>query len=254
MGTNKSVYQQLVQSKELGVKQFAVLIDPDNIRLDNLKEIVHLAVEHGVDYFFIGGSLILHDQLDQVLTYIKSKCHIPCLLFPGNTIQINNRADAILFLSLISGRNADLLIGQQVQTAPYLKRSSLEVLSTGYMLIDGGVETAVSYISNTRPIPANKIEIAQATAMAAEMLGMKLIYMDAGSGAKQSISKEMIQEVSKSIDSPLIIGGGIRSIEAFNEKLKAGADIVVVGNAIEQNPVLIEQMANSIQQMNAILS
>ncbi len=164
-------------------------------------------------------------------------------------MQVNNKADGILFLSLISGRNADMLIGKQVITAPILKHSSLEILPTGYMLIDSGKPTTASYMSNTTPIPADKDCVAACTAIAGEMLGLKLIFMDGGSGAKQPISAEMISSVSKSVNCPIIIGGGINSGEKAIEKCKAGADIIVVGNAIENNKNLITEISNAVHSI-----
>ena len=229
------IYQEIIKAKKEGRKLFAVLIDPDKTRIQKLDSIINLAVKHQVDYFFIGGSMILNDMLDNVLSRIKTSCSIPTVLFPGSTYQLSDKADAILFLSLISGRNAELLIGKHVMAAPYLKESTLEVLATGYMLIDGGVSTSVSYISNTLPIPSNKIDIAVSTAMAGEMLGLNLLYMDAGSGAKNVISTPMVRAVSEAIDIPLIIGGGIKDISTLREKLEAGADIVVIGDSIEKD-------------------
>ncbi len=185
-------------------------------------------------------------MLDQCLVKIREACDIPMILFPGSSLQISYRADAILFLSLISGRNAELLIGKQVQTAPYIKMSPLEYISTGYMLIDGGIPTTVSYISNTQPIPNNKVDIAMATAMAGEMLGHKLIYMDAGSGAKIPISTDMIDAVAGAIDIPLIIGGGIKDPQKAYDNVRAGADIIVVGDAIEKDPSLIVDLSAAV--------
>ena len=161
-------------------------------------------------------------------------------------MQISNKADAILFLSLISGRNPHTLIGQQVISAPILKQTNLEIISTGYMLIDSGEATTASYMSNTTPIPHAKHNIATATAIAGEMLGLKLIFLDGGSGAKQAISTKMISAVSSQIDIPLIVGGGIRSAEKAIENCAAGADIIVVGNAIEKENGLIAEIAEAI--------
>jgi len=241
-----SLYNEITQAKKDGKKKFAVLLDPDKVRLGQLDKILQLSIDANVDYFFIGGSLIVNDMLDELLKLIKQKCKIPTILFPGNSIQLSYKADALLFLSLISGRNAELLIGKHVITAPYLKLSPLEIMSTGYMLIDGGVDTTVTYISNTRPIPAAKDDIALCTAVAGQLLGMKLIYMDAGSGAKNPISKDMIESVSGAIDIPLIIGGGIRTPEKAEENVQAGADVIVVGNAIEKDPELIMEMSLAI--------
>lgn len=241
-----SVYDQIILSKKEGKKKFSVLIDPDKLRMRDVDKIIRLAVDAHVDYFFIGGSLIVNNMLDELLTTIKASCNIPTVLFPGNSFQLSYKADAILFLSLISGRNAELLIGKHVITAPYLKVSPLEVVSTGYMLVDGGIPTTVSYMSNTIPIPQNKADVAVCTAVAGEMLGMKLIYMDAGSGAMQPISTDLISSVSASIDIPLIIGGGIATPEKARENVEAGADIIVVGNAIEKDPSLITDMSIAI--------
>lgn len=249
---NSQLYQELLEAKSRGEKKFAILIDPDGSKINNLDLIISESQRADVDYFFIGGSLIRDNKLDEVLTRIKALCNIPCVLFPGNSFQLNEKADALLFLSLISGRNAELLIGQQVLTAPFIKKSGLEVISTGYMLVDGGVETTVSYISNTRPIPHTKNDIALSTALAGELLGLKCIYMDAGSGAKHSISAEMIKTVSSSIEIPLIVGGGIKSAQEASEKVKAGADIIVIGNAVENNPSLINDISNSIKGISSV--
>ena len=245
-----NIYQDLVQAKKRGEKKFAVLIDPDKVRLGNMDEVLENAKKAKVDYFFIGGSLVVNNMLDNCLVSIREKCNIPMILFPGNAFQLSYRADAILFLSLISGRNADLLIGHHVITAPYLKMSPLEILPTGYMLIDGGVPTTVSYISATHPIPANKKDIALCTALAGEMLGLKLMYMDAGSGATQPVSEEMIDAVSSATQVPLIVGGGIRTPEKALANAKAGADVIVVGNAIEKNPNLVIEMAEAIHSIS----
>jgi len=240
------LYENFQKAKEEGKKKFAVLIDPDQLRMNNLDKILNIAIEAEVDYFFIGGSLIVNSVLDDCLSHIAKACDIPKILFPGNSLQLSYRADGILFLSLISGRNAELLIGRHVNTAPYIKLSPLEVLATGYMLVDGGITTTVSYISNTTPIPAAKDDIALCTAMAGEMLGLKLIYMDAGSGAKNPISTSMISCVSGGVQIPLIVGGGIRTPEKALANVEAGADVIVVGNAIEKDPTLIKEIADAI--------
>ncbi len=247
-----SIYNELIQSKTKGQKKFAVLIDPDKLRLKHIEMIVQKSIDAHVDYFFIGGSLIVDDMLDQCLLEIKKHCNIPLILFPGNSFQLSYKADGILFLSLISGRNPELLIGKHVVTAPFLKMSPLEIISTGYMLIDGGVPTTVSYISNTNPIPANKEDIAACTALAGEMLGLKMIYMDAGSGAQIPISEKMIETVADTIQIPLIIGGGISNPEKAQKNVQAGADLIVVGNAIEKNPDLITELSLAIHSQNAI--
>ena len=248
---DKHIYKSLVEAKKAGEKKFVVLVDPDKLSLKNLEKTIELAAKANVDYFFIGGSLIVNNMLDETLKKIKAVApNIPLILFPGNAFQLSYRADGLLFLSLISGRNAELLIGKHVISAPYLKMSPLEILPTGYMLIEGGKPTTVSYISNTSPIPAEKDDIALCTAIAGELLGLKLIYMDAGSGAINPISESMIEMVSGATNIPLIVGGGIRTPEKALANVKAGADVVVVGNAIEKDPELILEMAQAVHSMN----
>ena len=246
------IYTSLVQRKERGQKSFALLIDPDKVNEHSTKEIVERSITAGVDYFLVGGSLVVSDFLETCLSLVKQHSNIPVILFPGSPSQISKRADALLYLSLISGRNPELLIGQHVISAPAVKQSGLEVMSTGYMVIDGGAPTTVSYISNAAPLPADKTEIAVCTAMAGEMLGMKLIYMDAGSGAKKAISENMIEAVSQNIEVPLIVGGGITDPEKAFLNCRAGADVIVVGNAIEKDPLLISEMAAAVHQAEKI--
>ena len=245
----KEIYKHIIQSKKEGNKLFSILIDPDKQNEKTLKSIIKKANNNKVDFFFVGGSLLTNDNLDLCISTIKTNSEIPVILFPGNSMQINNKADGILFLSLISGRNAEMLIGRQVITAPILKQSELEIISTGYMLVDSGKATTASYMSNTTPIPNDKNDVAVCTAMAGEMLGLKLIFMDGGSGAIHPISKEMINCVSENTAVPLIIGGGINSAQKAIENLKAGADIIVVGNAIEKNETLISEISKEIQKL-----
>ena len=240
------IYHSILEKKKKGQKSFAILVDPDKATASSLSALVKLAAEARADYFFVGGSLVVSDNLDACVLQIKQHCSIPVLLFPGSPAQISRHADALLYLSLISGRNADLLIGQHVISAPFVKKSGLEIISTGYMVIDGGAPTTVSYISNATPIPADKNEIALCTAMAGEMLGKQIIYMDAGSGAKKAISEEMIAAVAQNIEVPLVIGGGIRDAEKAYLNCKAGADVIVVGNAIEEDPLLVKEMAAAV--------
>ena len=244
--SSMNIYNKIIADKKSNKKSFALLIDPDKQDKKQLLAIIEKAKNAKTDYFFVGGSLLTNDSLDLCLKTLKENTTIPVVLFPGNAMQVNNKADGILFLSLISGRNADMLIGKQVITAPILKQSSLEVLPTGYMLIDSGKPTTVSYMSNTNPIPADKETVAACTAMAGEMLGLKLIFMDGGSGAKNPICEAMIKAVRKSVDVPLIIGGGISSGEKAIANCRAGADIIVVGNAIEKDENLIGEIADAI--------
>ena len=250
---NKAIYHSLTERKRLGKRSFAVLIDPDKVSGKAVTQLVDLAVDAKVDYLLVGGSLVVSNYLSECIQLIKSQCSIPVIIFPGSPNQVCKNADALLYLSLISGRNADLLIGQHVVSAPVVKQSGLEIMPTGYMVIDGGAPTTVSYISNASPIPADKNEIAVCTAMAGEMLGMKLIYMDAGSGAKRAISEAMIAEVAESISIPLIVGGGITEPEKAYLNCKAGADLIVVGNAIEKDPCLIKEMAAAVHRVPVVI-
>lgn len=232
--------------KASGEKSFAVLIDPEKVNVRQLDKILSLAVDAHVDYLLVGGSIVVDDALHHVVQSIKTQTNIPCVLFPGNFSQIHHQADAILLLSLISGRNPDLLIGQHVLAAPKLKKSQLEILPTGYMLVDGGVDTAVSYISNTRPIPRQKADIALCTALAGQMLGLQTIYLDAGSGARHSVPLPMISAVSSHVDVPIIVGGGIRTPESAAAAARAGADLIVVGTAIEDEPHILTDISAAI--------
>ncbi len=221
-----------IQNKE---KHFAILIDPDDVTISEIDTIIDLSKRANVSFFLI------EDEFEKIIAYLKHNSDIPVLIFPGDTYQISSKADGILLLSLISGRNSDLLIGKHVLAAPQIRRSQIEVLPTGYMIIDSGKQTTASYMSNSMPIPHNKDSIAIATALAGELLGMKLIYMDGGSGADNQISLSMIKKVKKNIRIPLIVGGGIKDAKRAKEVLDAGADMIVIGTAIEQDPnVIIE--------------
>src|ERR1700704_3435238 len=243
------IYSSLTDKKKLGKKSFAVLIDPDKVNDLLLDELIKLSLSAKVDYLLVGGSLVISNHLDDCVQHIKKQCDIPVILFPGSPSQISKYADALLYLSLISGRNPELLIGQHVVSAPFVRQSGLELMSTGYIVIDGGAPTTVSYISNATPVPWDKNEIAMCTAMAGEMLGMKLIYMDSGSGAKRPVTESMIEKVAGCISVPLIIGGGITDPEKAYLNCKAGADVIVVGNAIEKNENLIMEMAEAVHSI-----
>ena len=245
------ILKGLQEKQQLGRKSIAVLIDPDKVEEPNqLQVLVNLANENCVDYFFVGGSLVTTSNLTEVVKKIKENISIPVILFPGNSIQLEPTADGILFLSLISGRNPELLIGQHVIAAPILKKTSLEIISTGYMLVNSGKTTSVAYISNTNPIPEDKYSLAACTAMAGEMLGLKTIYMDAGSGAERNINPKMIATVRKAVNVPLIVGGGIDSSRKAIESLEAGADMIVIGNALEKDPTLLNEIAEKIYEIN----
>jgi phosphoglycerol geranylgeranyltransferase len=246
------IYDSLLAMKKKGQKSFAVLVDPDNVNAEKLDILTVLAVNAKVDYLLVGGSLVVSNHLDEVVKHIRRNCSIPIILFPGTPSGLSRHADGLLYLSLISGRNPELLIGQHVISAPAVRQSGLEIISTGYMVIDGGAPTTVSYISNASPIPADKNEIALCTAMAGEMLGMKLIYMDAGSGARHPIREEMIACVAANLEVPLVIGGGIRDPEKAYRNCKAGADVIVVGNAVEKDASLIGEMAAAVHSVPVI--
>ena len=238
-----TLYQRIIENKAAGKKMLAVLVDPDNVSVDQAVSLSKQLDSSHVDFVFVGGSLMVNGDLSETIIALKSNSSVPVVIFPGSNLHISDEADAILLLSLISGRNADLLIGQHVAAAPILKKSTLEVLSTGYMLIESGQATTVSYISNTSPIPQDKPEIAACTAMAGELLGQKLIYLDGGSGAKIPVPAKTINSVSRAVDIPVIVGGGIRDLASATEALSSGADVVVVGNHIESNPEFLGELS-----------
>lgn len=233
-----------------GRKAFAVLLDPDKVELSSFPFMLAESMRYGVDFFFVGGSLITRYASNEIIAAIRRHTDIPAILFPGNSLHIEPSADAILLLSLISGRNPELLIGQHVIAAPLLKKSNLEILPTGYMLIESGRATTVSYISNTTPIPHDKPSVAACTAMAGELLGLQIMYLDAGSGAQKSVSPEMITAVRKAVETPIIVGGGINTVQKAQVALEAGADVIVVGNGIEQNPDLLPEIAQIVKVFN----
>ena len=232
-------------------KRLAILIDPENTNhRDNLAELMEVASQSRVDYVFVGGSLVTHNRMDEVVSAIKSNSELPVVLFPGGLNQISAHADAILFLSLISGRNPEFLISKQVAAAPLVKKIGLTAIPTGYLLI--GTTSSASYMSNTTPIPYHKSDIAKATALAGEMMGQQVIYLDAGSGAPEPVRAEMINEVRKTITVPLIVGGGITCFDEAYTALEAGADILVVGNATEKDPQTIKEIAGAVKAMNGL--
>lgn len=237
------VLSYIQKQKSKGLKSLAVLIDPDFADINHLDTIIKLADKHKIDFFFVGGSLLTKpNALSGTIDYLNKKSNIPKVLFPGNHQHIHPKADAILLLSLISGRNPDFLIGNHVLAAPMLKASKLEIIPTAYMLIDGGSPTTASYISGTNPMPRNKPSIAACTAMAGEMLGLKAFFLDAGSGAKLSVPNAIIKSLATEIQSPIIVGGGISSAEEVQSKWDHGADLVVIGNKIEQEPDFINSL------------
>ncbi|RTY93982.1 geranylgeranylglyceryl/heptaprenylglyceryl phosphate synthase [Flavobacterium sp. GT3R68] len=229
------LYNEIVAAKKSGRKLLAILLDPDKIELDALNKLTEKINQSPATHILIGGSLVETDIIADLIARLKQNSSLPILLFPGNPSQISDKADGILFLSLISGRNPDYLIGHQVKAAPLLKKSQLEIISTGYILIESGGETAVSTVSQTTPLNRNNYELTLATAQAGEMLGNKLIYLEAGSGAQLSVPLETIQLVSQNIGIPLIVGGGIRNTEGIQNAYDSGADMVVIGTAFEND-------------------
>jgi putative glycerol-1-phosphate prenyltransferase len=221
-----------------GKKSIALLLDPDKAKGDSLVRILEIANKSNADYIFAGGSLTFN-SIDVLIDEIRKHSSIPVVLFPGNLLQLTLQPDKILLLSLISGRNPELLIGNHVIAAPFLKNIREKLISTGYILIGNGHRTTVEYISQTESIPADKPEIAVATALAGEMLGMKMIYLEAGSGASNHVPVNLIKSVRQNISIPLAVGGGIRSKEQIEDVFNAGADLIVLGNSCEKNPELL---------------
>lgn len=242
------IYRAMQEAKQKQEARFAILVDPDKASDNQLAAVAEGSAAAGADFIFVGGSLVMAERMGYCLNFLRQSCSLPLVIFPGSPLQIHHSADALLFLSLLSGRNPELLIGQQVISAPYLHRSPLEVIGTGYLLIDGGVPTTVSYMSHTNPIPADKPDIALATALAGEMLGMRIIYLDAGSGARQPVSEAMISRLSQELATPLIVGGGIRTPALAQAAARAGANVIVAGNAIEQDSGLLAEMAAAVKE------
>lgn len=247
MGSGK-VFDYLLQVRARRGAGYLVLIDPDKWELKQLPEIAAAASENGADAILIGGSLLMRASFDEMVKAIKSASNVPCIVFPGSTIQISRFADAMLFLSLISSRNADYLIGVQVLAAPVIRLLGIETIPTGYMLIESGRVTSAEFMSNSRSIPRDKNDIAQATALAAEFLGMRMVYLEAGSGADHPVTPEMVGAVSGFVNVPVIVGGGIRTPEEAEKRVKAGAAFVVTGNVLEKsgNRHLIREFAEAI--------
>lgn len=231
----QNIYNEILQSKKEKKKLLAILLDPDKISKDSLQNIIPKINQSPATHIFIGGSLVLTNTIDGIIRELKQKTTLPVLLFPGNPSQISIEAHGILFLTLLSGRNPDFLIEHQVKAAPILKKTNLEIISTSYILIDGGNQTAVTSVSKTIPLPRHNSDIAVATALAGEFLGNKLVYLEAGSGAKLSVPLETISLVSKNIEIPLIVGGGIKDIQGIEDAYAAGADLVVIGTAFEND-------------------
>ena len=236
----KNLYQQILNSKTNNQKLLAILIDPEKVSIEEVLILSDKIKASPATHIFVGGSTFSGSNLDQLIAILKKETQLPFLIFPGHPSQISNEADGILFLSLLSGRNPEYLIEHHINSVEALEKSNLEIIPTAYLLIDGGKETAVQRVSQTKPIEQNNIELAYKTAKAGEFLGKKLIYLEAGSGANQHVSLEMIRFISQNIHIPLIVGGGIRSMKTIQEIYDAGADLVVIGTAFENNPNFFE--------------
>jgi geranylgeranylglyceryl phosphate synthase family protein len=246
--TTNRLLDELLGLRARGRKALAVLLDPDDFAAHRIHNLLHLTRQHPVDFFLVGGSLVLTEHQTALIALLKAEApQVPVLLFPSQALHVDPAADGILLLSLISGRNPDFLIGQHVVAAPRLRQSGLQLLPTGYMLVDSGRPTTASYISGTAPLPHDKPSIAAATAMAGEQLGLRLIYLDGGSGAQQPVSAAMIQAVRAAVDAPLIVGGGLNTGEKIKAALAAGADLVVVGNHIERDPNFLVEAVAAVQ-------
>jgi len=244
------LYTDLVNRQRQKRKSLAVLINPDQLdQVTDTLRLISLSVQQQIDYFLVGGSLITTDNLGEVIRTIKEECDIPVILFPGSNLYIEASADAILLLSIISGRNPDLLIGQHVVAAPILKRSPLEIMATGYILVNTGQVASATYLSHTTPIPHDKSSVAACTAMAGEMLGLKLIYLDAGPEAERSIDSKMISAVRKAVDVPLIVGGGINNRYKATRAYEAGADLLVL-DSMEHNADWLPEVAEVTRLQN----
>jgi len=247
------IYEQLVQKKQQRQKLFAILLDPDNLTPAACEQLILLSHTHSIDYFLVGGSLVTTPNQGPLISLLKQKSTVPVILFPSSNLHIDPQADGILLLSLISGRNPEFLIGQHVISAPILKASQLQIIPTGYMLVESGQQTTASYMSGSMPLPRNKPNIAATTALAGEQLGLHLIFLDAGSGALNPVPGNLVQAVRQAVDLPVVVGGGINTAHKAITALKAGADMIVVGNEIENNPDFVSTIATIIKQANAMV-
>lgn len=247
-----TTFERLLAARDKQGAGYLVLIDPDKMTGQQLPAFVRDATEAGVDGFLVGGSLMMTGEFERQLSVIKQNTTVPVVIFPGSLFQVSPAADGILFLVLISGRNPEHLIGNQVLAAPMISKMGLEAVSTGYMLIGTGLITSAEFMSNTKPIPHHKPDIALAHALAAEMMGMRCLYLDAGSGADQPVPDEMIRVITKSCTLPMIVGGGIRQPEDAKKKVAAGASFVVTGTILEKqnHPTFIREFAEAIHSTN----
>ena len=241
-----SIYQRLLDIRDEKGAGFLVLLDPDRLSVSQIVELAQKSEKGGADAFLVGSSLLLSTRFDEAVKEIKANVSVPVVIFPGNANQVSRHADAILFLSLLSGRNPHLLIGEQVKAAPAIKEFGLEPIPTGYLLIESGGTTSVQFMSNTQPIPKNKPDVVKAHALAAEYFGMKFVFLEAGSGADNPVPDEIIREVRDFVSLPIIVGGGVKDPEAAHNKAKSGASFVVIGNFLEEDDSIIKEFAEAI--------
>jgi putative glycerol-1-phosphate prenyltransferase len=249
-----SLYDDLSHRRAHGRKSLAILLDPDNLDEAGCRKLLALSEIHTIDYFFVGGSLVMSSHQTALIRLLKVHSPVPVLLFPSHSLHLDPQADGILLLSLISGRNPEFLIGQHVVAAPLLRQSNLQILPTGYLLVDSGRQTTASYMSGTTPLPHDKPTIAACTAMAGEQLGLRLMYLDGGSGARYPVSAAIISAVRQAVEVPLIVGGGVNTVEKAESALAAGADVIVIGNQIEKTPEFLGEAANVVRSFNAQLN
>lgn len=245
-----NIYNNLLQTIEKKGAAYLILIDPDKLLSDKLEVFIKQCIEAQVDGFLAGGSLMLNGDFDGFIKSVKQITKLPVIIFPGAINQVSSQADAILYLSVVSGRNPEHLIGKHVLAAPLIRQNNLEPISTGYILVESGTSTTAQYMSGSLPVPRNKPEIAAATALASEYLGMKLVYLEAGSGAQQTVPNEMVKAVSSVCSIPVIVGGGIKSPKAAREKVDNGAKIIVTGNFFENetNWNSLKEFSNAIHK------
>ena len=242
-----NVYKKIQENILINKKQIAVLLDPDKLELNEVfLQQIRLYEHNEIDFFFVGGSIVEESHFKNTMDFLSSNTSIPIIIFPGAHYQIHEKANALLFLSLISGRNPEYLIGQQVKASKSIQQMQLQTIATGYILVDGGRTSTTAYVTQTQAIPRNEVEVAVSTALAAKMLGMQAVYLEAGSGAHFSVPTNMIHAVKNEVQLPLIVGGGIKTGKDAAAILEAGADIIVIGNALEKNPELIEEIRKSV--------
>jgi putative glycerol-1-phosphate prenyltransferase len=247
-----SIYKNIQASILNGDKLLAVLIDPDKFVLENTQPFIEKVNASLATHIFVGGSIVAEHKTDELVNHIKTYTKLPIVLFPGDVCQISDKADALLFLSLLSGRNAEYLIGKHVKAISKLNQTNLEIISTGYLLIESGQETAVEKVTETRPLSRNNIQNIVDTAKAGELLGMKLIYLEAGSGAKMALDTEIIEAVKKELHIPVIVGGGIRSKKQLKNAYQSGADLVVIGTAFEEDELFFNEIRKREQRIKEI--